>query len=123
MEDLSDVIPQCYKIGKMLGLQSSILEEIKKQSFDAPSAMIMIIKHWLMHGHRELITWKSLVEAVAHKNGGNNVPLAMKLTKKHKGKGLFKCTGAVAKIIPQMNFHKPQMNWSSIKSQGTRVSE
>ena len=93
MEDLSDVIPQWYEIGKILGLQSSILEEIKKKSFDPPSAMIMIIKHWLgnaMHGHRELITWKSLVKAVAHKNGGNNVALAMKLTKKHEGKGLFK---------------------------------
>ena len=48
--------------------------------------MTMIIKHWLNHGRRELITWKSLVEAVAHKNGGNNVALAIKLTEKHRGK-------------------------------------
>ena len=92
MEDLSDVIPQCYKIGKMLGLQSSILEEVKKRSSDPSSAMMLIINHWLnndMHKSKEQINWKSLVEAVAHKNGGNNVTLAMKLTKKHKGKGLY----------------------------------
>ena len=80
MEDLTNVLPQCYKIGKILGLRSSYLEEIKEEQLTSYDVMTLIIMRRLKDG----LTWKSLVQAVAHKDGGNNVPLAMKLTDKHK---------------------------------------
>ena len=82
MEDLTIVLPQWYEIGKILGVQSSFLDGIKEEQLTSYEAMTLIIKRRLKDGHRKL-TWKSLVEAVAHKDGGNNVPLAMKLTDMH----------------------------------------
>ena len=93
MKDLVDVLPQYYKIGKMLGLQMNTLEKIKEERLDSFEAMTLIIKHWFnddVRGHKRL-TWKSLVEAVAHKNGGNNVALAMKLTDNHRARGKGSC--------------------------------
>ena len=90
VEDLKDVLPRYYNIGEKLGLPSSTLREIMNENLDSYSAMTLIIKCWLKDRDRcKDLTWKSLVEAVAHKKGGNNVALAMKLTDKHRGKGSY----------------------------------
>lgn len=87
---LTDVFPRYCEIGKMLGLQSDILEEMKKKRFESTAAMIDIIEHWLAQDYDVprygKPTWKSLVMAVANKNGGNNVAVAMKLTDMHTSK-------------------------------------
>ena len=62
---------------------------IKDKVPDQGTAITMILSRWLKRQFNVQKygepTWKSLIAAVAHRNGGNNAVLAMKLADKHKG--------------------------------------
>ena len=84
-----DASAQYYNIGIKLGLKSDDLNVIKDEVPDQGTAITMILSRWLKQQFNVQKygepTWKSLVAAVAHRNGGNNPVLAMKLADKHKG--------------------------------------
>ena len=88
-EEIMDASAQYYDIGIKLGLKSDDLNVIKDKDPDQRTAITMILSRWLKRQFNVQKygepTWKSLVAAVAHRNGGNNAVLAMKLADKHKG--------------------------------------
>ena len=92
-EEIMDASAHYYDIGVKLGLKSDDLNGIKDEVPDHATAITMITSRWLkrqfnvqQYGEP---TWKSLIEAVAHRNGGNNTALAMKLADKHKGNSMI----------------------------------
>ena len=89
LDDLSEVMADCYKIGTCLHLKQSYLDGIKRKNIDFVEAMTEIIRNWLKLNYNYQRfgkpTWKALVDAVKSPNGGNNTALAEKIAKRHRG--------------------------------------
>ncbi len=90
MKALTDVHFRYYEIGTQLRLESKVLDSIKTRNNSYAIAMDAVIKEWLMGNYSTekfgIPTWKKLVEAVAHPDGGNNKFLAEKISE-HKKNG------------------------------------
>ena len=89
LDELMDVLAECYKIGTRLGLKRSDLNVIKEGKLDSVTAMERVIDYWLKQNYNVKKygwpSWKSLVEAVQHRGGGNNAALARKIAERHPG--------------------------------------
>ena len=89
LEELTGVIAECYKIGTRLGLKQPDLNVIKAERPDFATAMQRVIAYWLKQNYDieryKWPSWKSLVEAVHHRGGGNNAALARKIAEQHPG--------------------------------------
>ena len=89
LEDLHEVIADCYKIGTQLHLRQHYLDGIKRKNIDFVEAMTEIIDNWLKLNYDferfGKPTWKALVDAVRSPTGGNNTRLAVKIAKRHRG--------------------------------------
>ena len=89
LDELTDVLAECYKIGTRLGLKQPDLDVIKAEKPDLVTTMERVIAHWLKQNYDlkkyGQPSWKSLVEAVHHRGGGNNAALAKKIAEQHPG--------------------------------------
>ncbi len=90
MKALTDVHFRYYEVGTQLRLESKVLDSISTRSNSYAIAMDAVIEEWLKGNYNTtrfgVPTWKKLVEAVAHPDGGNNIYLAEKISK-HKKNG------------------------------------
>ena len=95
LDELTDVLAECYKIGTRLGLKQSDLNVIKEGKHDLATAMERVIDYWLRQNYNVkkygLPSWKSLVKAVQHRGGGNNAALARKIAERHPGIYIKNC--------------------------------
>ena len=78
------------ELGLALRLRPAVLKTIETQQTDLNSRMIDILTEWLQQNYNTdrfgLPSWKLLVDAVAHRSGGNNPALARQIATKHNGK-------------------------------------
>ena len=85
MNSITSTITSWYKIGAFLGVKTSVLEDMKA----LPSGhMESILRRWL-GGDRHLFEyfmepcWQTLVKAIAHPAGGDNIPAAEEIALSH----------------------------------------
>ena len=83
--ELSSVTEKWYMIGVELGLNSSILDEIKRDYFRDNSRFKRMIIVWIK-GEGKPVTWPTLIEALqaVDENG-----IAEELRDKYKTRGMF----------------------------------
>ena len=88
--ELDDVTSRWKELGLALRLRPAVLKTIETQQTDLNSRMIDILTEWLQQNYNTdrfgLPSWKLLVDAVAHRSGGNNPALARQIATKHNGK-------------------------------------
>ena len=78
-------------LGLALRLNPSVLARIEKERpSDVRACLSEMVTEWLNQSYNTerfgVPSWKMLVEAVAHPNGGNNHALAQKIAAIHTGK-------------------------------------
>ena len=88
--ELDDVAHMWRPLGTALRLRPSTLARIKADhQQDSRSCLSEMVTEWLNQSYNTerfgLPSWKMLVEAVAHRNGGNNNALAIHIATKYKG--------------------------------------
>jgi hypothetical protein len=80
-----------FSLGRCLGLPIAVLESIRKTESDIEQALYGTLKLWLQQKYdTERFgppTWRTLVEAVDQKAGGNNNELAKKIASNHPAIG------------------------------------
>ena len=88
--ELLDVESKWKSIGKALRLKPSVLESIEADCRDVKSSMDKVLTKWLNQSYNVSRfgppSWKLLVAAVAHPNGGDNRALAERIAQKYNGK-------------------------------------
>ena len=77
-------------LGGALRLRKPILDRIEKErQNDVKTCLSEMVTEWLNQSYNTerfgLPSWKMLVEAVAHRNGGNNNALAVRIATKYNG--------------------------------------
>ncbi|CAI8046504.1 hypothetical protein GBAR_LOCUS25733 [Geodia barretti] len=87
--ELDDVAHMWRPLGTALRLRPSTLARIKADhQQDSRSCLSEMVTEWLNQSYNTerfgLPSWKMLVEAVAHRNGGNNNALAIHIATKYK---------------------------------------
>ena len=90
VSELGDVAHVWNSLGGALRLRQPILYRIEKErQNDMRSCLSEMVTEWLNQSYNTerfgLPSWKMLVEAVAHRNGGNNNALAIHIATKYKG--------------------------------------
>ena len=88
MSQLNDVADKWKSVGEALGLPPSVLDEIGADNRHVCKRCLSeMVKEWLNQSHKTehfgVPSWKMLVWAVAHPNGGNNHALAQKIAAIH----------------------------------------
>ena len=91
--ELDDVAHMWRPLGTALRLRPSTLARIKaEQKDDVRSCLSEMVTEWLNQSYNTqrfgLPSWKMLVEAVAHRNGGNNQALATTIANKYNGQSV-----------------------------------
>ena len=101
MSELNDVAHLWRSLGGALRLRPPDLTRIQKDQQDSCDCLSEMVTEWLNQSyntqHFGLPSWKMLVEAVAHRNGGNNQALA---TIKYKGQSVRGVT--IVEILRQV---------------------
>ena len=90
----SELLPVAHKwknIGLALKLDPNLLERIQSRNHrDVLNYLSDILTEWLQKAYNTTRfgdpSWKLLVEAVAHRAGGNNPALAQDISLKYSGK-------------------------------------
>ena len=90
VSELGDVAHMWMSLGGALRLRQPILDRIEKErQNDMRRCLSEMVTEWLNQSYNTerfgLPSWKMLVEAVAHRNGGNNNALAIHIATKYKG--------------------------------------
>ena len=86
MSQLNDVADKWKSVGGALGLPPSVLDKIEADHrHDCSRCLPEMVKEWLNHNTERfgVPSWKMLVEAVAHRSGGNNNALAQQIAAIH----------------------------------------
>ena len=91
--ELDDVTHMWRPLGTALRLRPSTLARIEKERpNDMKSCLSEMVTEWLNQSYNTqrfgLPSWKMLVEAVAHRNGGNNQALATIIANKYNGQSV-----------------------------------
>ena len=85
VSELDDVAHVWKSLGGALRLRQPDLDRIKvDHQQDSSSCLEKMVTMWLNQSFG-LPSWKMLVEAVAHRNGGNNNALAIHIATKYNG--------------------------------------
>ena len=85
MNSSAPTITSWYNIGAYLGVNVSLLEDLKA----LPSGHMDRVLRWWLGGDRHLFDyymkpcWQTLVKAIAHPAGGDNVPAAEEVALSH----------------------------------------
>ena len=74
------VAARWYQVGVVLGSKVSDLEVIRMRHASAQDSEMKMFEMWLTNCGDEA-TWQRLVDAVGHSAGGNNLRLALALSK------------------------------------------
>ena len=90
VSELNDVVHMWKSLGGALRLRQPDLDRIKADHQQGSRiCMSEMVTEWLNQSYNTeqfgLPSWKMLVEAVAHRNGGNNNALAIHIATKYKG--------------------------------------
>ena len=90
MSELNDVAHMWRSLGGAFRLRPPDLARIEKERpNDLKSCLSEMVTEWMNQSYNTqrfgLPSWKMLVEAVAHCNGGNNQALATYIANKYKG--------------------------------------
>ena len=88
--ELDEVAHRWRQLGLALRLKPHTLSRIEKErQNDVRTFLLEVVTEWLNQSYNTerfgLPTWKMLVQAVAHPNGGNNHALAQKIAAIHTG--------------------------------------
>ena len=86
---IQDVAIRWKSLGGALGLHPPVLDRVEKERHDdMRSCLSQIVTEWLNESYNTerfgLSSWKMLVEAVAHRSGGNNHALARQLASDYR---------------------------------------
>ena len=88
--ELLDVESKWKSIGKALRLKRSLLDSIAAHGKEEVDCMEEVLTEWLNRAYNVPRfgppSWKLLVAAVAHPNGGDNRALAKQIARKYNGK-------------------------------------
>ena len=90
--ELKEAAANWKSIGIVLQLKPDFLQSIETQySSDPCACLTWMLMEWLMRKYNvEQFgepTWKHLVEAVGHREGGANMALAREIARRHKAGG------------------------------------
>ena len=89
VSELNDVAHLWRSLGGALRLRPPDVTRIQKDQQDSRDCLSEMVTEWLNQLYNTqrfgLPSWKMLVEAVAHRNGGNNQALATIIANKYKG--------------------------------------
>ena len=90
VSELDDVAHMWKSLGGALRLRPPVLDRIEKERpNDVKSCLSEMAREWLNQSYNTqrfgVPSWKMLVDAVAHRSGGNNQALARHIASKYKG--------------------------------------
>ena len=89
LDELDNVSHKWQSLGEALRLHPSVLDRIECDQHDSESRLRKVVTEWLNQAYETdrfgLPSWKLLVDAVAHRRGGNNPALARQIATKHNG--------------------------------------
>ena len=89
LDELDNVSHKWQSLGEALRLHPSVLDRIECDQLDSESRLRKVMTEWLNQAYETdrfgLPSWKLLVDAVAHRRGGNNPALARQIATKHNG--------------------------------------
>ena len=90
VSELNDVVHMWKSLGGALRLRQPDLDRIQADhQQDSRICLSEMVTEWLNQSYNTerfgLPSWKMLVEAVAHRNGGNNNALAIHIATKYNG--------------------------------------
>ena len=104
VSELNDVAHLWRSLGGALRLRPPDLTRIQKDQQDSRDCLSEMVTEWLNQSYNTqrfgLPSWKMLVEAVAHRNGGNNQALATIMANKYKGQSVRGVT--IVEILRQV---------------------
>ena len=105
VSELNDVAHLWRSLGGALRLRPPDLARIEKERpNDTKSCLSEMVTEWLNQSYNTqrfgLPSWKMLVEAVAHRNGGNNQALATIIANKYNGQSVRGVT--IVEILRQV---------------------
>ena len=90
------------KIGLALRLDPDLLNRIRGNHTDVEDCLEDVLTNWLKKAYDVTRfgapSWKLLVEAVAHRAGGNDRALAERIAGKYKGTCKYRCTCTVSRL-------------------------
>ena len=88
--ELDEVTSKWRAMGLALRLKPSDLDTIEKHRSDPNDCLTDVLTKWLQQCYNTerfgVPSWKLLVDAVAHRRGGNNPALARQIAANHNGK-------------------------------------
>lgn len=92
--EVGDIAPRWERVGKALYLPQEKLDLIKeKESADPKKCLSQVLQEFLKKNYNTdkygLPSWRLLVVAVSHKEGGENAGLALTIAKDHLIDGKF----------------------------------
>ena len=93
VSEVSDLTHMWKPLGEALRLRPPILDRIEvDHQQDSRRCLSEMVTEWLNQSYNTqrfgLPSWKMLVEAVAHRNGGNNQALATIIANKYNGQSV-----------------------------------
>ena len=88
-----DVVHRWRGLGCALRLHPPVFNEIQHDNQCSEDCLRAVLTKWLQQNYNTdrfgLPSWKLLVDAVAHRSGGNNPALARQIAANHNGKSVY----------------------------------
>ena len=105
VSEVSDLPHMWRSLGEALRLRPPILDRIEvDHQQDSRRCLSEMVTEWLNQSYNTrrfgLPSWKMLVEAVAHRNGGNNQALATIIANKYNGQSVRAAFQVELKSLP-----------------------